>query len=134
MKSLVIKVLVLIGVMLFSENVMAQTANLTIEVKGIKEVKGSILVAVTSSSDPQQMVYDMIPVTGKETIVHTLENVPVGLVDVSAFQDLNENYQLDMDEQQIPVEPCFRKQKVKIQEDTNKLVVKLVNVKELMGN
>ncbi|MCD8176459.1 MAG: DUF2141 domain-containing protein [Tannerellaceae bacterium] len=134
MKSLVIKVLVLVGVMLFSENVMAQTANLTIEVKGIKEVKGSILVAVTSSSDPQQMVYDMIPVTGKETIVHTLENVPVGLVDVSAFQDLNENYQLDMDEQQIPVEPCFRKQKVKIQEDTNKLVVKLVNIKELMGN
>ncbi|MCD8044125.1 MAG: DUF2141 domain-containing protein [Tannerellaceae bacterium] len=134
MKNLVIKVLVLVGIVLLSESIMAQTADLTIEVKGIKEVKGNILVAVTNSNDPQQMVYDMIPVTGKEAIVHTLENVPVGLVDVSVFQDLNENYQLDMDGQQIPVEPCFRKQKVKIQEDTNKLVVKLVNVKELMGN
>lgn len=134
MKTLLIKGFMVLSALVLTNKAMGQTAELTIEVKGIKEVKGKILVAVKDSEDPQKNIYDMVSVEKKDGVVCTLKNVPVGKVDVSLFQDLNDNFKLDMDEQNTPIEPCFTKEKVKITENENKLVVKLINVKELMGS
>lgn len=133
MKSLIINVFACLTIVVSGNSIMAQTAELTIVVKDIKELKGKILVAVKDSKNPETMVYDMAPVEQKESVVFTLKDVPAGKVDISLFQDLNENFKLDMDEQNIPLEPCYNKEKFNVKEnDTNKLVVRLINVKELM--
>lgn len=134
MKSLIIKAFLYSFLLISGNYAMAQTAELIIEVKDIKEVKGKILVAVKDSKDPQNMIYDMAAVEQKGSITITLKNIPVGKVDVSLFQDLNENFKLDMNEQNIPIEPCFNKEKMNIKEgENNRLVAKLINVQELMS-
>lgn len=133
MKTLIIKVFICIAIGLSGNTVMGQTAELTIEVKEIKEAKGKILVSVKDSKDAQKMVYDMVAVEQAGSVTITVKNVPIGKVDVSLFQDLNENFKLDMDEQNIPIEPCYTKENVKTKAGENKLVVKLINVKELMS-
>lgn len=133
MKTLIIKAFIYASALMAGNSAMAQTTELTIEVKGIEEVKGKILVAVKDCEDPQKMIYDMVAVEQKGSVVITLKDVPVGKVDISLFQDLNENFKLDMDEGNIPIEPCYTKEKVNIKKDgKNRLVVKLINVKEMM--
>jgi len=133
MKTLIINSFIYITLLVTGNSVMAQTAALTIEVKGIKEAKGKILVAVKDSEDPDKMIYEMITVKQKGNATITLQNVPVGKVDVSLFQDMNDNFKLDIDEANIPVEPCYNKEKVKIKEGDNKLAVTLINVKEMIS-
>jgi uncharacterized protein (DUF2141 family) len=99
--------------------------------KGI--VKGNILVVVKASNNPENVVYEMFPVAIEGQTTGLLKQVPVGKVSVSAFQDLNGNYQLDKDEQHIPIEPCYNKDNVQINETDNKLVLKLMDVKAMMG-
>lgn len=111
----------------------AQHTEVTIVVKGITEAKGKIMVAAGDKSKQSEMVYDMVEVTSTDNITCTLKNVPVGTCDLFVFQDLNDNYQLDMDENKIPVEPCYNKEKVKIKEEGTTIEVKLLNVKEMMG-
>lgn len=132
MKSLIINAFIYATALMTGNTVMGQTAELTIEIKDIKEVKGKILVAVKNSEDPKKMVYDMVAVEQKGNVFITLKDIPVGKMDVSLFQDLNENFKLDMDENNIPIEPCYNKEKIKIKEGENKLSVKLINVKEMM--
>jgi|AGTN01.2.fsa_nt_gi Uncharacterized protein conserved in bacteria len=110
----------------------AQNANITVEVKGIKDAKGRIMVAFGEQSKPNEMVFDMTPVSKTEKVVCVLKNVPVGTGNLYVYQDLNDNYQLDKDEDQIPVEPCYTREKVNITEGENKIKVKLINVKEMM--
>jgi len=38
-----------------------------------------------------------------------------------------------LDEQNIPLEPCYKKEKIKIKAGMNTLIAKLINVKEMMG-
>ncbi|MDD4514064.1 DUF2141 domain-containing protein [Massilibacteroides sp.] len=132
MKNLLISTFVLLATFLSTKSVCGQTAELTIEVKGIKEAKGTILIAVSDSKKAETPIYDMKNITQKGTIVCLLKNIPIGNVDLSLFQDLNGNYKLDMDEQNIPIEPCFKKENIKINDTDNKLTVKLINVKEMM--
>lgn len=132
MKTLIIKSLLGIAILLTSHTAMGQTAELTIEIKGIKEAKGVILVMVKDCEDPQKLIYDKVEVKQKDNAILTLKEVPIGKVDVSLFQDLNGNFKLDMDEQNIPIEPVYSKEKLKIKEGENKLVARLINVKEMM--
>jgi uncharacterized protein (DUF2141 family) len=111
----------------------AQKETVTIVVKGIKEAKGKLMVAFGDKSHPKEMIYSMIPVSSKEAVVCVLKDVPVGIGDLSVYQDVNENLQLDKDENQIPVEPCYTKPKITIKEGDNKIEIKLINVKEMMG-
>lgn len=111
----------------------AQQANVTVVVKGIKEAKGKIMVAAGDKSKHSEMAYDMVEVTSTENITCVLKNVPVGTCDLYVFQDLNDNYQLDMDENKIPVEPCYNKEKIKVEEGGTTIEIKLINVKEMMG-
>ncbi len=133
MKSLIIKLLFAFTGLLSSESLMAQSTSLIMEIKGIEEVKGTILVALSSREERQPVAYGKLEVTGKK-VVYTMENIPVGKVDISVFQDLNGNLQLDMDKDHIPVEPCYRKQGIKIDEGVNQITIKLVNVKEILAN
>lgn len=110
----------------------SQHADVTVAVKGIREAKGKILIAAGDKSKPQEMKYGMVDVTSTDDVVYVLKDVPVGKCTLSLFQDMNGDYQLDMDENQIPVEPCYTKEKVDIKEGVNRIEIKLINVKELM--
>ena len=112
----------------------AQFANVTVVVDGIKDAKGKIMIAVGEQSNPQGMKYDMVEVTSKEKVVCVLKDVPIGSCGLYVYQDLNDNYQLDKDENQIPVEPCYVKEKITVKEGGVEFTVKLMNVKEMMGN
>lgn len=133
MNNLIIKLLAATIFLFISGTLMAQTTELTLEIKGITEKKGNILITVQSSEDPQQVIYDRIPVAEKNSITHIFKDVPAGKADISIFHDLNENYKLDTDENNIPVEPCYTKKNVNIQGNSQKLSMKLINVKEAMN-
>lgn len=137
MKNLIIKGIIVaiafIGLSVQAQTI-EQTAELTIEIKGIKEAKGQVLIAIKSSENPEKSVYEMLPITEAGTVSCLLKNIPVGKVGISAFQDLNGNNQLEMDEAlKVPVEPCYSKEKHTIRPGENKLTIKLINVKEMMG-
>ena len=112
----------------------AQSADVTVVVDGIKDVKGKVMVAAGSQTNPQGMKYNMVEVTTKEKVVCVLKEVPVGDCGLYVYQDLNGNFQLDKDENQIPLEPCYVKEKITVKEGGIKIDVKLMNVKEMMGN
>lgn len=130
-----LKIFAIMTVILVSVNMLcvAQHTDVTVVVKGITEAKGKIMVAAGDKSKQSEMAYDMVEVTSTNDITCTLRNVPVGTCDLYVYQDLNDNYQLDMDENKIPVEPCYNKEKVKIKEEGSTVEVKLLNVKEMMG-
>jgi uncharacterized protein (DUF2141 family) len=111
----------------------AQKGNLTVVAKGIKESKGTIMIAFGDQSNPKQMVYNMAPVTSGNSVTCTLKDVPVGSGGLYVYQDVNGNHQLDKDESQIPTEPCYQKEKVTIKEGDNKIEIRLIDVKEMMG-
>lgn len=92
-----------------------------------------MMVAVGDKSKPQEMKYDMVEVISKDNIICTLNDVPAGIYTVYVYQDLNNNYQLDMDEEKIPVEPCNTKERITVKEGENKVEMKLMNIKEMMG-
>lgn len=108
-------------------------AELKVIVTGIKEAKGNIMIAIGSPENPQAMIADMIALESTDDLVCEFKNVPVGKVNLYVFQDMNGNYQLDQDENQIPVEPCYTKEKLKIEEGTNEIKIKLMDVREMMG-
>jgi uncharacterized protein (DUF2141 family) len=110
----------------------AQKGTITVTVKGIKEVKGTIMVAFGDKSHPKEMVYSMLPVTSVNNVICILKEVPVGIGNLYVYQDLNGNFQLDKDENQVPVEPCNTKERITIKEGENKVEIKLINVKEMM--
>lgn len=114
-------------------NVSAQTGELTVIIRGVKEAKGRILISAGDRSNPGEMISTMVAITNKDSIVCVLKNVPPGKVGLYAFQDLNENYKLDMDERQIPIEPCYSKEKVSVGAGENRIEIRLIDVKEMMG-
>jgi uncharacterized protein (DUF2141 family) len=101
--------------------------------KGIKEAKGKIMVAFGDKTHPGEMRYTMTPVTSKENVICVLRNVPLGIGDLSVYQDVNDNAQLDKDENQTPIEPCYMKEKIAVKEGENNIEIKLMNIKEMMG-
>lgn len=119
--------------MLTCSVVHAQTGDLTIVVKGIKEAKGKLMIAFGEQSRPKEMVYGILPITSKNDLTYALKELPVGHSNLYVYQDLNENQQLDKDENQIPIEPCYRKEKITIKEGANSVEIRLINVREMMG-
>ena len=117
----------------FTGFVNAQVADVTVVVSGIKEVKGKIMIAMGDQSKPSEMKYDMVEVTSTDNVIWVLKDVPVGKTNLYVYQDVNGNYQLDKDENQVPIELCFVKEKISVQESGNKFDAKLMNVKEMMG-
>ena len=75
----------------------------------------------------------MVPVTSANSVMCLLKDIPVGSGGLYVYQDLNGNHQLDKDESQIPIEPCYQKERVTIKEGENKIEIRLIDVKEMMG-
>lgn len=111
----------------------AQTADVTVTIKGIKEVKGKIMVVAGNASEPQKMIRAMVEVTDTVNVVCSLKNVPIGKTTISVFQDLNEDMKLNEDENHIPTEPCNKKDNVTVKDGENKIELKLLNIKEMLG-
>lgn len=133
MKSIRIIMVALLFTIIASVKSQAPVASLTVSVKGIKEVKGKIMLAFADRKDPQKMTYGMVPVVKEGELVYTFTSIPAGSGNLYLYQDLNGNMTLDKDENQIPVEPCYNKEKITINEGENRITVTLINVKELMG-
>jgi Uncharacterized protein conserved in bacteria (DUF2141). len=124
---------IVLGIFTTSMTSVAQTAELTVVIKGVKETKGKIMIAAGDLNNPQEMISDMIPVVDTETMTCILKNIPAGKINLYIYQDMNENFQLDKDENKIPIEPCYTKEKITVKEGENKIEIKLINVKEMMG-
>jgi len=86
-----------------SVSLYGQSADVTVVVKGVREAKGKVMVAAGDKAKPQEMIGEMVAVTSTGDVVCVLKNVPVGKTNIYVYQDLNENFQLDMDEQHIPI-------------------------------
>jgi uncharacterized protein (DUF2141 family) len=113
---------------------MSQQADVTVVVKGIKEAKGTILVAAGDMSKPKEMKYSMVEVSSTDDVVCVLKDVPCGKCDLYVYQDLNGDFQLNKDETQIPVEPCYVKKNMTVKDGANEIQAKLMNVREMMGS
>lgn len=118
---------------LFAVVANAQTADVTVVIKGIKEAKGKMMVAIGNMSDNNQMVYDMVAVTTTADVVCVLKDVPVGKHNLYVYQDVNDNYVLDKDENNIPVELCYTKEKLSVGQSDNTFEVKLLDVQAMMA-
>lgn len=134
MKFLAITLLTLTSIQLFAQY------RVEIAIRGIEEVKGSVLVAVynnEASFMKKHLASKKVKVTDKEVIL-VFENVKPGEYAISTFHDENDNNKLDSNFVGIPKElygfsndakgsfgpPSFEKAKVKIDSD-KKLVITL---------
>ena len=87
----------------------AHAATLTIEMTGLPQPKGNLMVAVYDSA--QAMKSGQNTVAKQIIAVHssqhsmTLKDLPAGHYGVMVFQDLNDNHQLDRNFVGIPSEP-----------------------------
>lgn len=85
----------------------AMAATLDVEVAGIKEAKGKVIVAVYDHSESYlkkpARAASVDAVAG--TVLVTLEQLPPGVYAVSAIQDINDNGKLDSNSFGMPTEP-----------------------------
>ena len=134
MKFLAITLLTLTSIQLFAQY------RVEVVIRGIEEVKGSVLVAVynnEASFMKKHLTSRKVKVAGKEVTL-VFENVKPGEYAISTFHDENDNNKLDSNFVGIPKElygfsndakgsfgpPDFAKAKVKIDSD-KKLVITL---------
>lgn len=85
----------------------AFAGNLEVEVTGIAEAKGKVMVAVYNDKGlwmKRPMKANMVAVTG-EKVSLKFENLPEGEYAVSLFHDVNENGKMDSNEMRMPLEP-----------------------------
>lgn len=77
-----------------------------VEIRGIRSTKGNIMVMAQKDAESKP-VYAMA-VAVKDTVTVILKDVPWEQFQVSLFHDENGNWELDMNEQGIPVEGYAR--------------------------
>lgn len=86
----------------------AAYADLTIDVKGLDNAKGDILIGLYNSEDgfksEDEMRGQAVPVNAK-TVKVTFDNLPVGRYAVKVFHDIDKDGKLDTDLFGIPSEP-----------------------------
>jgi uncharacterized protein (DUF2141 family) len=91
--------------LLVASTLSAQT-KLAVEINGIKEVKGQMMIAVfTENGFLKQPVDAKIVKIEGETASVVFDKIAVGDYAIAIFQDKNENYRLERDENGIPTEP-----------------------------
>jgi uncharacterized protein (DUF2141 family) len=85
---------------------LAQTSSLKVRVSGIRETKGTILVALGDYTRPMEMAAERTA-ANSETVECTLTGNIDPAARIHVFHDLNGNFDLDRNERGIPVEGCF---------------------------
>lgn len=104
MKTLVLSILIVISAsfasLLYGQN------SLTVKVTDLENSKGTLMVALYNSHDNFLSPYaegKAVKVEGKSgTVVYN--NLSDGEYAIALFQDVNDNFTLDMDENMIPTE------------------------------
>lgn len=137
MKTIQLTVMLILIAFICPNNASAQQlheiekAEVTLIVKGMKEAKGSILFAVGNQADPKSMQTGMETVRSTDSVVCVLKDISIGETGVYVFQDMNNNFTLDM-ENNVPVEPCQNKNNVVLIAGKNTIEINLVDVREIM--
>ena len=97
------------GFILFSTIVYGQTANITIKVNGIEEVKGDMNVALYDNAKDfpgrdHYVLREVVPINSK-TFEYTFKNVSPGTYAIAVYHDLDKNGILNKNWIGIPKEP-----------------------------
>ncbi|QJR14546.1 DUF2141 domain-containing protein [Usitatibacter palustris] len=85
----------------------ASAADIAIEVKGITEAKGNIMVAVYDKADQwlgKPLKYARVP-AAMPSVTVSIEGLEAGVYAVSIYQDIDSNGKLDTNVMRIPIEP-----------------------------
>jgi uncharacterized protein (DUF2141 family) len=101
------KYLIPVAVAALFASSLAQAADLTVDVAGLKDAKGQVMVAVYDRADnflKQPMRAAMVAAqAGKVQLV--ISDLPAGDYAVTVFQDKNDNGALDTNPVGMPIEP-----------------------------
>lgn len=100
------KEILLCSILLVSSFVFCQNVTLTVNVTGLKNNKGKVLVGVYNSEAnflKKVVVGKLVTIINKKVQI-IFENVPVGTYAVSLYHDENENNKLDVNFLGIPKE------------------------------
>ena len=100
------KKILLCSILLVSSFVFCQNVTLTVNVTGLKNNKGKVLVGVYNSEAnflKKVVVGKLVTIINKKVQI-IFENVPVGTYAVSLYHDENENNKLDVNFLGIPKE------------------------------
>lgn len=86
---------------------LAQAADLTVEVTGLQDARGQVLVALYDRADTflKQPLQATMVAASEGTVQVVLRNLPAGDYALSAFQDQNGNLALDRNPVGMPIEP-----------------------------
>ena len=100
------KRLLLIALGIICYHVVTFAQEVKVEVRGIRSAKGAIMVMAQQDSESKP-VYAMATAV-KDTVTVVLKDVPWEKFLISLFRDENGNWELDKNEQGIPVEGYAR--------------------------
>lgn len=103
--------------------VMAIAQDVKVEVRGIRSEKGNIMVMAQRDSESKP-VYAMVA-AAKDTVTVVLKDAPWDKFLVSLFHDENGNWELDKNEQGIPVEGYAREKGKKSGDDPTTVKMKM---------
>ena len=96
---------ILLSIMLLSVGCLSAQNKLTVEFTGIEEIKGHLMVALQNDTTfmGSSLQAQMIKIESN-TITVVFENLPCGEYAIVAFQDENDNRNLDLSETLMPAE------------------------------
>lgn len=106
-------VLFIIGIV--ASLVIAVAQKVTVEVKGVRNDKGNVLVMAQTKPEAEP-VYGFAK-AAKGTVKVDLEKAPGERFTVSVFHDENENWKMDMDEKNMPAEG-YGRENCQLKQDT----------------
>lgn len=82
----------------------SRATDVTIHAIDLPQDSGMLFIQITSGETQR---FAAVEVTGYD-MTCTIADVPDGKVQIAAFQDLNANNNLDLNEMGIPTEPCLQ--------------------------
>ena len=112
----------------FSATVMATQTNESIQIKvtNIPSETGKILLLTDKGQ------YGMTDAKEKEAIIE-MKKLPEGKYKLNVIHDTNNNWTLDMDENNVPIESCASVE-VEITEETYEIVIELQNIQKRVSH
>ena len=112
----------------FSATVMATQTNESIQIKvtNIPSETGKILLLTDKGQ------YGMTDAKEKEAIIE-MKKLPAGKYKLNVIHDTTNNWTLDMDENNVPIESCASVE-VEITEETYEIVVELQNIQKRVSH
>ena len=118
------KILLAMTATCLSATGMATQTNESIQIRviNIPIATGKILLLTDKGQ------YGMTDAKEKEAIIE-MKKLPIGEYKLNVIHDTNDNWTLDMDENNIPIESCASVE-VKITEETNEIVVELQDIQK----